>query len=53
MRVEVDDVVTLGGGAMEKLYEVMTFIVSMTKKFFLTLFIPLTTIFMGTLILLA
>ena len=53
VRVEVDDVVTLGGGAMEKLYEVMTFIVSMTKKFFLMLFIPLTVVFMGTLIILA
>ena len=53
VRVEVDDVVTLGGGAMEKLYEVMTFIVSITKKFFLMLFIPLTIVFMGTLIILA
>ncbi len=53
VRVEVDDVVTLGGGAMEKLYEAMTFIASMTKRFFLTLFIPLATVFMGVLIMLA
>ena len=53
VRVEVDDVVTLGGGAMEKLYEAMTFIASMTKRFFLTLFIPLATVFMGVLIMIA